>query len=72
MAVQEQQVHVYENWSETEPLRLGTLYTNFIRGQESFAFSYDRIWLSDHAAFAMLDPDLELYEGRQYTPLTKA
>lgn len=72
MAAQEQQVHVYENWSGTEPLRLGALYTNFIRGQESFAFSYDRTWLSDHAASAMLDPDLELYEGRQYTPLDKA
>ena len=36
-----------------------------VRGGESYSFEYDFAWLANPAA-VMLDPDLNLYRGRQY------
>ena len=35
------EIYVYENYSELEPLFIGTLYVNVIRGEEVYSFSYD-------------------------------
>lgn len=58
-------IYVYENWLSEKPSLLGKLYVDTIRGGESYAFEYDEAWLSNPAA-VMLDPDLNLYTGRQY------
>lgn len=53
------------------PLLLGRLFVNFVRGQETFAFEYDQTWLHGNSHALVLDPDLAMYSGRQYTPIGK-
>lgn len=67
----EKKIYVYENWSGTEPSLLGTLFINYSCGREVFAFEYDSSWLNSSESVNVLDPDLALYSGRQYTPLDK-
>lgn len=62
-------IFVYENWLSDNPSLLGRLYVDTVRGGEGYAFEYDDAWLSNPAA-VMLDPDLNLYKGRQY-PIDK-
>lgn len=64
-------IYVFENWSSEIPRRMGILYMDFIRGQETFAFEYDMGWLRQADFRFSLDPDLMLYQGRQYAPLGK-
>lgn len=71
MAADEKLIQVYENWSSETPKWLGTLYVGHIRGQEIFSFAYSDEWIKATQAGFMLDPDLALYSGRQYTPLDK-
>lgn len=59
-------IYVYENWSNEKPVRLGRLYVEQIRGKEQYAFEYDESWLSSGRLSYVLDPDLSLYNGRQY------
>ena len=58
-------IYVYENWLSDEPSLIGKLYVDVVRGVENYAFEYDRKWLNNSAA-VILDPDLNLYGGRQY------
>lgn len=67
----EKTIYVYENWSGAEPVLLGKLYVSYIRGKEQFAFEYDTSWLVRESANYFLDPDLMLYNGRQYAPIDK-
>ena len=62
-------IYVYENWLSDTPSLIGRLYVDSVRGGESYSFEYDEAGLSNPAA-VMLDPDLNLYGGRQY-PLGK-
>lgn len=71
MRLDELTIFVYENWSGIEPTLLGKLRCGFIRGQETFSFEYDVNWLSSHDSSFSLDPDLQLYRGRQFVPLEK-
>lgn len=68
----EKRIFVYENWSKEEPVLLGTLYVSYIRGKEQFTFEYDKEWLSKVSTNNQLDPDLQLYKGRQFVPLGKS
>lgn len=67
----EKKIFVYENWSE-EPVFIGTLYVSYVRGKEQFSFEYDKQWLSKVSTSNQLDPDLYLYQGRQFAPLDKS
>ena len=58
-------IYVYENWISDTPSLIGKLYIDIIRGTESYSFEYEKSWLQNPHAF-MLDPDLNLYNGRQY------
>lgn len=58
-------IYVYENWLSENPSLIGRLYVDTVRGGESYSFEYDNAWLTNPAA-VMLDPDLNLYSGRQY------
>ncbi len=57
---------VYANWQGlNEPVLMGTLSSERIRGKEIFSFSYNRNWLeSGYAQY--IDPGLQLYTGPQY------
>lgn len=70
--VEEKVIYVYENWSQAEPILIGTLYVSHIRGKEQFSFEYQTEWLGSDMANYCLDPDLSLYHGRHYMPMDKA
>lgn len=62
---------VYENWTASEPSLMGCLFVDFLRGKETSSFEYDTKWLTNHTAHFALDPDLQLFKGRQFTPADK-
>ena len=64
-------IYVYENWMGTEPSLMGCLYAESLRGKEITSFEYSRTWLTNHPGLLALDPDLQLFSGRQFTPLVK-
>lgn len=67
-------VYVYADWHLDKlndqsglnaPVYMGVLHAELLRGKEIFSFEYDKSWLqSGHAQ--LLDPDLQLYSGKQY------
>lgn len=59
-------IFVFAHWERMkDPMFMGTLHSELLRGSEIFSFDYDDIWLrSKHAH--VLDPDLQLYSGVQY------
>jgi serine/threonine-protein kinase HipA len=57
---------VYADWSGmNQCIQVGTLTAEMARGSEIFSFAYTHEWLESRHA-QMLDPDLQLYSGRQY------
>ena len=57
---------VYASWQDLpEPALIGTLSADLLKGKEIFAFTYAEKWLNS-AYPQNLDPDLQLYAGRQY------
>lgn len=65
-------IYVYENWMGTEPSLMGCLYAGSLRGKEITSFEYSPTWLTNHPGLLALDPDLQLFRGRQFTPLDKS
>lgn len=66
MASNPKEIFVYENFNSTEPNFLGTLFVENVRGREAYSFAYDANWLKTSSFSLYLDPDLQLYAGRQY------
>ena len=65
-------IYVYENWSCDIPVKMGTLYVDGNRGKNIYSFEYDDLWLEENANSEItFDPDLALYNGRQYVPIDK-
>lgn len=64
-------IYVYENWTGEEPVLMGLLYAENLRGKEACSFEYADAWLEGRDRTFPLDPDLQLFNGRQYTPLDK-
>ena len=61
------EIWVYADWVELGATTLmGTLKAEQVRGREVFSFSYSKEWL-EKAQALVLDPDLGLYGGSQYT-----
>jgi serine/threonine-protein kinase HipA len=57
---------VYADWSGmAQAIHIGTLTAEMARGKEVFSFEYTQEWLQSPQAL-LLDPDLQLYSGRQY------
>ncbi len=66
------QLFVYENFSSAAPLLMGTLYVDQQKGTEHYSFDYSKEWLQNPSSIRnILDPDLSLFEGRQY-PIGKS
>jgi serine/threonine-protein kinase HipA len=60
-------IEVHADWIGLESaVHLGTLSVSAIRGKEVFSFEYDATWLRRNDN-RILDPDLQLYRGPQYT-----
>ena len=66
MMVEQKQIYVYDDFSFDEPLLMGMLYVNVIRGGESYSFEYNQEWLKKTNLLVDLDPELMTFGGRQY------
>jgi len=64
----EKTIYVYADWTNRSPMLMGRLYVNISRGKELFSFEYSKDWIHGADAGFVFDPDLSLYEGRQYAP----
>ena len=63
---------VYAGWTDETPVLMGHLYTDSMRGKEIFSFEYDKEWLNSAENSFMFDPDLSLFQGRQYASQDKS
>lgn len=66
MTANQKDIYVYDDFSFDEPLLMGTLFVNVIKGGESYSFEYDKDWLIKTGMRLNLDPELLPYSGRQY------
>lgn len=66
MAVNQKTIFVYDDFSTGQPILMGSLYVNVIKGGESYSFEYDKDWLKKTGLALTLDPELMPYSGRQY------
>ena len=66
MAVNQKTIFVYDDFSTEQPVLMGSLYVNVIKGGESYSFEYDKDWLRKTCLTLTLDPELMPYSGRQY------
>ncbi|MFH1195396.1 MAG: HipA domain-containing protein [bacterium] len=63
---QRKEILVYADWLDIkEPMIMGELYSETIRGKEIFSFQYTNEWLNSKYA-QIIDPDLQLFPGTQY------
>ncbi len=59
-------INVYAHWlGMKEPLLMGFLHSDRLKGKEIFSFEYDGDWLQNGQA-QLLDPSLQLYSGLHY------
>ncbi|MDD6744298.1 MAG: type II toxin-antitoxin system HipA family toxin [Roseburia porci] len=66
MTVNQKRIFVYDDFSTEQPVLMGSLYVNVIKGGESYSFEYDKDWLRKTGLTLTLDPELMPYSGRQY------
>jgi serine/threonine-protein kinase HipA len=61
-------IYVYADWEKLpdKPVLMGVLTSVHSRGKEIFSFEYTPEWLAKGYGH-QLDPDLQYYEGRQYS-----
>ncbi|WP_022752806.1 type II toxin-antitoxin system HipA family toxin [Butyrivibrio fibrisolvens] len=60
----EKEIYVFADYLNHDCELVGTIYVAENRGKELYSFEYSPKWLSK--ADYLLDPDLQLYGGRQY------
>ena len=59
-------IHVYAHWlGIVDPLLIGVLHSDRLRGKEIFSFEYDENWLKNGPS-QLLDPNFQLYSGLHY------
>ena len=64
-------IFVYADWQSLEqPLLMGELNADSLKGKEVFSFEYDYEWLKENR-LQSFDPDLGLFRGRHYAPQDK-
>ena len=66
MASNQKLIFVYDDFSADQPVLMGNLYVNVIKGGESYSFEYHKDWLKRTGLAITLDPELMPYPGRQY------
>lgn len=70
MVGEEKTIYVYDAFSYVDPVLLGKLYVGIIKGGETYSFEYDIDWLKNNRLSINLDPELQLFSGRQF-PVNK-
>ena len=71
MALNQKTIYVYESFNSDESNLMGRLYVGEGKGSDNFSFEFDEDWLSLHNKGITIDPELQLYSGRQY-PVNKS
>lgn len=59
------EIFVYADFEQFDNELVGKINVSNVRGREFYSFEYSEEWLK-HQNF-VIDPDLQLYKGRQYT-----
>lgn len=67
MPANEKIIYVYDSFTFDEPIPLGRLFVNAIKGGEAYSFEYDENWLSTADYPVPIDPDFLGYGGREYS-----
>lgn len=68
MASNKTDIIVYAHWQGmAEPIKMGLLTAQEARGHLAWSFAYNNEWLETQSQI-LLDPDLQWYEGSQYSP----
>jgi len=71
--MKEKTIFVFAHWEGmVEPRLVGSLFAQRGRTEEVFSFSYDASWLATNGNLYALDPDLQLFAGRQYPNPSKS
>ncbi len=65
MGTGQKTIFVYESFSGEDNL-MGRLFVEEGRGTENVSFEFDEFWLSKNKFNISIDPELQLYSGRQY------
>lgn len=66
--VAKRNIYVYMDWHEfVQPIFMGTLQSEMVRGKEVFYFENDPQWLK-YSQFRNIDPDLTAFTGKQFLP----
>lgn len=60
------EIYVYECFTSGNDKLMGTLFVDSSKKNESYSFEYDIGWLKETAFVYPIDPDIQLYAGRQY------
>ena len=60
----EKKIYVFADFLSFSNELVGTMYVSQTRGKEFYSFEYNEKWLENKKM--LLDPDLQLYKGRQY------
>ena len=60
----EKTIYVFADFLPFHNELVGTIYVSQTRGKEFYSFEYAQSWLENQPM--VLDPDLQLYKGRQY------
>lgn len=60
----EKKIYVFADFAPYLNDLIGTIYVSQTRGKEFYAFEYEQRWLERGSM--VLDPDLQMYTGRQY------
>ena len=60
----EKKIYVFADFLPFQNELIGTIYVSQTRGKEFYSFEYVESWLEK--GNRILDPDLQLYKGRQY------
>lgn len=60
----EKKIFVFADFQPYHEEIIGTTYVSQTRGKEFYSFEYDQKWLEK--GNMILDPDLQMYKGRQY------
>lgn len=68
MAAYKTDIIVYAHWKGmAEPVKMGALTAQQARGHLTWSFAYHKQWLQSESQI-QIDPDLQWYEGPQYSP----
>lgn len=59
-------IYLFEHFTSTKPIFVGTIFIDSIKGKDIYSFQYDDEYLKNPSIRVNFDPDISLYKGSQY------